>query len=93
MIPNNQPHFKVEVEKRVDKRLSQLHPKHRQQVLKRMVELQLNPRPQDSIKLKDVHGYRLTMGDYRILYDIDYNTKTIKIWKLIDRKEGYNHLQ
>lgn len=92
MMSNNQPLFRVEVEKQVEKRLAQLHPKHRQQVLKRMTDLQNNPRSNDSIKLKDVKGFRVNMGDYRILYEIDYDIKVVRIWKLIDRKEGYKHL-
>lgn len=91
-MSNNQPLFRVEAEKRVDKRLAQLHPKHQRQVLERMKDLQNNPRPNDSIKLKGENGYRVDMGDYRILYEIDYETKVVLIWKLIDRKEGYKHL-
>lgn len=91
-MSDNQPLFRVETEKQVEKRLRKLQPKHRQQVLKRIIDLQNNPRPQDSIKLKGRNDFRLDMGDYRVLYEIDYEINVVRIWRLIDRKEGYKHL-
>ncbi len=33
------------------------------------------------------------MGDYRILYEIDYDNKTVDVWRVMDRKEGYKRLR
>ena len=82
--------FRVEIERKVDKRLEKLPPKHRNQVLRRIFMLENEPRPQDSIQLHDAdNGYRIDMGDYRILYDIDYEKKLVQVFLLLNRQEGY----
>jgi mRNA interferase RelE/StbE len=40
-------------------------------------------------KLKGVEGYRLRVGKYRILYDIDDHVKTVTIHRVQHRKEVY----
>lgn len=47
------------------------------------------PRQQKTEKLKGVEGYRLRVGRYRILYDIDDRTKTVTIHRVQHRKEIY----
>jgi mRNA interferase RelE/StbE len=47
------------------------------------------PRQQKTEKLKGVEGYRLRVGKYRILYDIDDHAKTVTIHRVQHRKEVY----
>jgi mRNA interferase RelE/StbE len=42
----------------------------------------LNPRPHGSKKLTEKEGYRIRAGDYRILYTIDDETKTVVIYRI-----------
>jgi mRNA interferase RelE/StbE len=49
-----------------------------------------NPRPHGVKKLagsKD--GYRVRVGNYRILYTIDDNRRLVTIYRIRDRKEAY----
>jgi mRNA interferase RelE/StbE len=49
-----------------------------------------NPRPHGVKKLagsKD--GYRIRVGDYRILYAIDDKRKLVTIYRIRNRKEAY----
>jgi mRNA interferase RelE/StbE len=48
-----------------------------------------NPRPFGAIKLTQHDGYRIRMGDYRILYRIDERLKEVIIYRVKHRKEVY----
>ena len=47
------------------------------------------PRPQSSRKLTGREGWRLRVGDYRVLYDIDDVTQTITIVHVGHRRDVY----
>ena len=52
-------------------------------------ELKYNPYPANSKKLKESIGYRLRVGDYRILYTVDNIIQIIEIYKIGHRKNIY----
>ena len=52
-------------------------------------ELKYNPFPINSKKLKNDLGYRLRIGDYRILYTVDNVIQIIEIYKIGHRKDIY----
>lgn len=57
---------------------------------KAIVGLYNNPRPLNSVKLGgSVSKYRVRIGDYRILYEIDDSKKVVKVYRLAHRKEAY----
>lgn len=47
------------------------------------------PRPQSSRKLTGREGWRLRVGDYRVLYDIDDVKQTITIVHVGHRRDVY----
>lgn len=48
------------------------------------------PRPRNSKKLKGgVSYWRIKVGDYQILYEIDDNSKVVKVYRIAHRKEVY----
>lgn len=51
--------------------------------------LQAEPRPRQSVKLSSIEGYRLRVGDYRILYEIDDSENTITVYRIKHRREAY----
>jgi mRNA interferase RelE/StbE len=81
--------YELKIAGRVLKRLKRLPPKHRRQVWERIQSLQENPRPQNHKKLKGVEGYRVTMGEYRMLYTIDDQAQVVTAYLLFHRGEGY----
>ena len=52
-------------------------------------ELKYNPFPVGSKKLKGYLGYRLRVGDYRILYTVDSIVQIIEVYKIGHRKDIY----
>jgi mRNA interferase RelE/StbE len=55
-----------------------------------IVALTLNPRPQGYKKLKDRHGYRIRVGNYRVVYDIFDTELIIDVITLGHRKDVYD---
>ncbi len=48
-----------------------------------------NPRPPDTKKLQGGIGYRLRVGNYRVLYDIDDKTRSVTVYRVKHRREAY----
>ena len=80
----------VKRDRRVIKRMRALPSKHREQILKRIHALADIPRPQDCVKLKTpLEGYRVTIGEYRVLYLVDDARRCVEVYSVIQRGEGY----
>lgn len=47
------------------------------------------PRSNQSIKLSGTGGYRLRVGDDRILYEIDDATRAVTVYRIKHRREVY----
>jgi mRNA-degrading endonuclease RelE of RelBE toxin-antitoxin system len=54
--------------------------------------LQEEPRPANSLQMKGGQGFRLRIGDYRVLYDIDDSSKLINLRRIGHRREIYRDL-
>ena len=52
-------------------------------------ELRVNPRPSGCEKLTAEEGYRIRIGDIRILYRVDDKTKTVFINRVRHHREVY----
>lgn len=48
-----------------------------------------NPLPPKALKLRGREGYRIRVGDYRILYTFDGKVMTVLIIKIGHRKDVY----
>jgi mRNA interferase RelE/StbE len=51
-----------------------------------------NPRPQGYRKLKDRDAYRIRVGDYRIIYEIEDKKVTVLVIRIKHRREVYRNL-
>ena len=59
-------------------------------ILDAIESLMDNPFPSQSKKLKDSESsYRLRIGDYRIIYQVDSKKKEITIYYIRHRKDAY----
>lgn len=83
------------IQKKFMKQLSKISPRETQSQIKtKILSLADNPRPYGELKIKppiDVYQYvaqyRLRVGDYRVLYDVDDKEKTVWILALRKRSE------
>ena len=81
--------YQIIIPKTVTKQLEKLPQSIHDKVIENIIILQENPRPTNSLKMKNNEGYRLKIGDYRVLYDIDDKTQLITLRRVGHRRESY----
>ena len=81
--------YQLIIPKAVEKQLNKLPHQIGETVIENLLILKDNPRPPNSKKLKNTQGYRLRVGNYRILYDIDDLTQTITLRRVGHRRDIY----
>lgn len=59
------------------------------QIILKIRSLSENPRPFGGLKLTDEEGYRIRVGDFRILYRIDDAAKKVFVYRVKNRKDVY----
>ncbi len=59
-------------------------------IVKKVESLPDNPTPTDSKKLRDTeHSYRVRVGDYRIIYQVNSLDREILVCRVRHRKDAY----
>ena len=82
--------YRLEVKARAVKELSRMRPDAGIRLLQSFQSLISDPRPRQSHKLSgSVNSYRLRVGDYRVLYQVDDELKLVTIFKVGHRREMY----
>ena len=80
-------YFNIIWDEKASKELYKLEPIISRRIVKKVGELKENPYTKDIIKLKGEEGFRLRVGDYRIIIAIEKDT--ILVLKIGHRKNIY----
>ncbi len=81
------------IERRAEKDMKKLNQPLFAQIAAKIKGLADNPHPQDSKKIKgSQNDWRLRVGDYRVLYEIDNKAGAIKIMRVKHRRDAYRAL-
>ncbi len=81
---------KVTFSKQADKTLRRMPRNTAQNVVKKIKELAVNPKRMRNVKkLTDHPGYRLRIGDWRVVYTLNENEILIHVVKIKSRGEIY----
>jgi mRNA interferase RelE/StbE len=81
--------YAVYLKRSAEKELDLLPAEVYDRIIKQLISLRDNPRPHGTKKLHGREGYRIRVGDYRILYVIDEKEKKVEIVSVAHRKEVY----
>lgn len=82
--------YQVEILSAARRQIKKLPRTVQSQILDRIEDLQVEPRPVGVVKLEGEEGlYRVRVGDYRIVYAIDDEQIYIFIVKVAHRREVY----
>lgn len=81
--------YAVKVSKVVIKQLSNIPKKDYCNIKSSILSLSSNPRPNGYKKLTARDGYRIRVGNYRVIYDIEDSIKIVSIMEVGHRKEIY----
>ncbi len=81
--------MKILLVKSAEKELLSLNKNLGQRIFQKISLLTNDPYGQNSQKLEGNKGYRIRIGDYRVVYTIDKENQTILIIKIGHRREIY----
>lgn len=81
--------FKVQLDKRAEKKLCALDKKTFQKIKGVLLEMEYDPYGGDYKKLQGDVGHRRRVGRYRILFDIDSDLRLVSIFGIRHRKDAY----
>jgi len=81
--------YKVLIERGAEQDLDRIEPKMRNRVIAHLLMLKNNTRT-NAKKLKGTDNvWRIRVGDFRIIYEIEDKTKAIKIYRIKHRSKAY----
>ncbi|NOS90672.1 MAG: type II toxin-antitoxin system RelE/ParE family toxin [Cyclobacteriaceae bacterium] len=83
--------YQINLTKHAAKQLDKLPINISELLYKSISKLSDHPRPNGCKKLKGRDGYRIRIGDYRIIYTIEDNILTIVIIDIGHRKDIYRN--
>jgi mRNA interferase RelE/StbE len=81
--------YRLEVSHIAHHQIRRLPTSTQDRIDKAIVSLAQNPRPFGSTKLTVTEGYRVRVGDYRILYQINDGQKLITVYRVMARGDVY----
>ena len=81
--------FRVEVRHSAEKELGRLSAQAQQRIAVALLRLAEQPLPAKVQKLKGSDGYRIRVGDYRVLYTINTEKREVSVFAIGHRREVY----
>ena len=81
--------YQIKLKRQVIKTLSKLNEPHYTAIKNAIYDLADNSRPMGYINLKDQDGFRIRVGNYRIIYDIYDNVLLVEIVEIGHRRDIY----
>ena len=85
--------YKITLAKSTIKELESLLTKPHDRIIEHLRQLEENPRIFGAEKLTGWEAYKLRVGNYRIIYEIDDTTQEVKVLMVEDRKQVYKRLK
>ncbi len=81
--------YKISIERPALKALEKIPKKDRERIVIAIQALTENPRPANALKLSGRDGWRMRIGNYRVIYEIIDKTCHILVLDVGHRKEIY----
>ena len=81
--------YTVRLKPRAERELDRLPTGLARRIWEKLLELEEAPRPPGCSKLEGSDGYRIRVGDHRVVYLIDDRARTVEIVRIANRREVY----
>lgn len=81
--------YEVKLKSSVKKQLKRLDKKQAERILVRIYLLADNPYPRGVEQLTGQKAYRIRVGDYRVIYEIQNNQLLVRVIRVGHRKDIY----
>ncbi len=85
--------YKVFIERNAEKDFRKIPKTIQKKVISAIIKLKTNPKPRNVKKISGSENYyRIRVGDYRIVYEIDDEEKKVNVFRVRHRREAYLNL-
>ena len=81
--------YDLRLKRSAERDLDNLPSRTHDRIIARLMSLKENPLPVGVVKLKGREGYRLRVGDYRVIYTVDDINMKVEVLSVAHRKEVY----
>ncbi len=81
--------YQISITRKAQKELANLPTKDYESVKTDVRDLANSPRPRGCKKLSGREGWRIKVGDYRVIYEIDDKEKIVTVLHIGHRREIY----
>ena len=83
--------YAVLLESRVERQVRNLPQNVRTRIDALLETLSGNPRPRGVTRLsgRESEGWRVRIGEYRVLYTIDDDARAVRVYRIAHRREAY----
>lgn len=81
--------YRLEVSHIAHRQVRKLPPSTQHRINRAIAGLGENPRPHGTRKLTAREGYRIRVGDYRVLYKVDDEARIVTIYRVMSREDVY----
>ena len=81
--------YSIEIKRSAQKQLAKISKPFSKAINEKILSLETEPRPVGCKKLKGREGWRVRVGDYRIIYEIKDNILLIMVIDIDHRKQIY----
>ena len=80
--------YRIVIERKAEKEAENIPLPQRYTIDKAILSLSSNPRPHDCKELMHREGYRIRVGNYRVLYTVDDKSRTVVVYSIKIKGKG-----
>lgn len=81
--------YRLEISHVAHRQIVDLPPRMAPRINEAIAQLANEPRPVGAKKLMGIEGYRIKVGDYRILFVVNNVSRLITVYRVKHRREAY----
>lgn len=82
----------MQIAKRAAKALRAIDPRQRRRIETAIAALADDPRPSGAKRLQGVDAYRIRIGDYRVVYDVEDAVRVVAVTNVGHRRSIYREV-
>lgn len=87
------PAYRVEVQRSAERDLDRLSTMLFDRISARLIALADDPHPPGAEKLAGLEAFRIRVGDYRVVYEVDDSARVVVVTRIRHRREVYRKLR
>ena len=82
--------YSLEIREHAERQMQRIPSNVLKRILPRLIALQSDPRPRGTRKLMGREGWRIRVGEYRVIYEIDDQKKIVRVAAVVPRQSAYD---